>query len=408
MAERKQQRGNTPAEAFDQLTETYYRDRLGSEDDKQRALQRSVDNSQDKDFKVGIKDIDEAIVYYFDNVIKPSVIQNGKRKNVPVIYGNQERWKAVQKDGYYRDRNGKLQAPLIMFRRESLEKNRNLGNKLGAENPFNYVIFENKYSQKNVYDRLSALTNRKKTKEYQGIVVPDYVTLTYTCMIFTDYIEQNNKLIESINYASDNYWGDPNKFKFRSMIDSYSTVTDVTQGQDRVTRTTFSLTLNGYIIPDSINAKLQGNRKFFSKSQVLFNMETTSSTTDLNTQVDRSKRQTGVRFYDNLVSRTVAGGLSESSMTQEQINYLSLNNTAIANSVTSSTASFNSKTIASAPAGFTLGQEAFSVYINNTYIPNGQRTVAQDGSMITVTFITNDLGYLLESTYEIVLIEKFS
>ena len=95
-------------------------------------------------------------------------------------------------------------------------------------------------------------------------------------------------------------------------------------------------------------------------------------------------------------------------MTQEQINYLSLNNTAIANSVTSSTASFNSKTIASAPAGFTLGQEAFSVYINNTYIPNGQRTVAQDGSMITVTFITNDLGYLLESTDEVVLVGKFS
>jgi hypothetical protein len=30
-----------------------------------------------KPFTVGLKDIDESIMYYFDNVIKPSVIQNG-------------------------------------------------------------------------------------------------------------------------------------------------------------------------------------------------------------------------------------------------------------------------------------------------------------------------------------------
>ena len=57
---------------------------------------------------------------------------------------------------------------------------------------------------------------------------------------------------------------DPNKFKFRSSIDRYATETDVAQGDDRVTRTTFNITLNGYIIPDSINAQLQGNRKFYS------------------------------------------------------------------------------------------------------------------------------------------------
>ena len=96
-----------------------------------------------------------------------------------------------------------------MFRRESLEKNRSLGNKVDAENPQNFYVFERKYNNKNHYDRLSVLTNRTKTKEYQGVVIPDYVTLVYSCVIFTDYIEQNNKLIESINYASDSYWGDP-------------------------------------------------------------------------------------------------------------------------------------------------------------------------------------------------------
>jgi undecaprenyl pyrophosphate synthase len=31
-----------------------------------------------------------------------------------------------------------------------------------------------------------------------------------------------NKLIEAIGYASDAYWGDPERFKFMAMIDSFS------------------------------------------------------------------------------------------------------------------------------------------------------------------------------------------
>ena len=121
-----------PAKRFEEQVTGYEEARPNNPVLTDRASQRSVRNDDIGDFTVGIKDIDESIVYYFDNVIKPSVIQKGIRKNVPVIYGNQERWKAVQKDGYYRDRNGKIQAPLIMFRRETLEKNRDLGNKLGA------------------------------------------------------------------------------------------------------------------------------------------------------------------------------------------------------------------------------------------------------------------------------------
>ena len=395
-----------PAKRFEEQVTEYQESRPNNPVLTNRANQRTVRNDDNGDFTVGIKDIDESIVYYFNNVIKPSVIQNGIRKNVPIIYGNQERWKAVQSDGYYRDKNGKMQAPLIIFRREGLEKNRNLGNKIDSENPQNFYIFERKYTSKNHYDRLSVLTNREKTKEYQGVVIPDYVTLTYSCIIFTDYIEQNNKLIESINYASDSYWGDPNKFKFRAMINNYSTVTDIAQGSDRVTKTTFTITLNGYIIPESINAQLQTNRKFYSKSQVLFGIETASNILDLNRKVETSKIKRAVKFYDQAKSSTLNG---ESSMTTEQINYLTLNSTSLASSINviSHFALFSNKTIASPPFGFTLGQEAFSVYINNTYIPNSQRTVTQDGSDIKVTFDTNELGYLLLATDEIVLVGKF-
>ena len=136
--------------------------------------------------------------------------------------------------------------------------------------------------------------------------------------------------------------------------------------------------------------------------------ESTTSSEDLGKKVEKAQRKTGTRFYDNQVSR-IATTLSDgTSMTTEQINYLTLNNTAIANTISSASATFNNKTIATAPDNFTLGQEAFAVYVNNTYIPNDQRTVAQDSSNIVVTFVTNDIGYLLESTDEVVIVGKFS
>ena len=244
---------------------------------KNRGYNRSLKDDDVKQFSVGLRDIDETIVYYFNNVIKPSVIQNGKRIAVPVLYGSPERWAAVQKDGYYRDKNGKIQTPLIMFKRDNIEKNRSLGNKLDANSPNNFAIFKKKFSRKNVYDRFAALTNRNPVDELYGVIIPDYVNIKYSCIIFTEYVEQMNKIVESINFASDAYWGDPERFNFRAMIDSYTTTTEVTQGQDRTVKTAFEINLMGHIIPDTINASIASMDKFYSKAAVRFTYETTGS-----------------------------------------------------------------------------------------------------------------------------------
>ena len=71
-----------------------------------RAREISVKDDNIRDYKIGIQDFDEALMYYFQNVLKPSVIQNNTRINVPILYGSPENWKTVQSDGYYRDANG--------------------------------------------------------------------------------------------------------------------------------------------------------------------------------------------------------------------------------------------------------------------------------------------------------------
>ena len=186
-----------------------------------RALQTSFKGDTVKPFSVGIQDIDEAIFYYFGNVIQPSVIQNGQRLPVPIIYGSPEKWKSYQKDGYYRDQNSRIQAPLIMFKRNSIDKNRQIANKLDANNPQNFGVFNKKYTQRNAYDNFKVLNNRIPQQEYYAVVMPDYLTVTYECIVFTYYVEQLNKIVEAMEYASDAYWGNPQRYQFKAAINSF-------------------------------------------------------------------------------------------------------------------------------------------------------------------------------------------
>jgi len=246
--------------------------------DHNRGTDYSMRGDTVKDISVGLEDIDNAIMYYFNNVIKPNVIQNGKQLTVPVIYGSPERWKSVQADGFYRDNSGRLMVPLIMFKRENVEKNRTLGNKLDGNTAHLYQVVGSKYNARNAYDRFDILNNRVPSKQYYVTVVPDYVTLTYNCIIFTDFVEQNNKLVEAIGYASDSYWGDPARWKFRASIDSFATTTLLENNTDRAAKSTFSLKVQGYIIPDTVNKDMATARsKFYTTAQVVFDIETTGS-----------------------------------------------------------------------------------------------------------------------------------
>jgi len=239
-----------------------------------RSLQNSWEGDTVKPFTVGIQDLDEAIMYYFQNVIRPFVIQNGNRIEVPVIYGAPERWKSTQRDGYYKDKNGAIMAPLIMFKRNSIEKNRNIANKLDANYPNLYAVWKKKYTTKNFYSNFNVLNNRIPEEQFYAVTVPDYLTLTYSCIIYTYYVEQLNKIVEAIEYASDAYWGNPQRYQFKAMIDSFNTVTELPANDVRVVRSTFDIKLNGYIIPNTLQNTVSSLKKFRNKSKIIFSMET--------------------------------------------------------------------------------------------------------------------------------------
>jgi len=238
---------------------------------KNRIQQTTKVDSKVKDIRIGIYDIDSALDYYFNQVIKPKVDDGGETIDVPVIYGSPERWKSVQKSGAYRDiKSGKIQIPLIMYRRTGLERVEGMmGNKIDAADPNNIVRqFATKYNARNRYDRWNILQGVKPTQEYYNVIIPDYVKITYDVIVWTEYIAQQNKIIEDINYNANSYWGDTNSFKFLATMDSFTTENNLEQGVDRSVKANFSVNLNGYIIPDNVqkDATDFANRTFTAKS----------------------------------------------------------------------------------------------------------------------------------------------
>ena len=152
-----------------------------------------------------------------------------------------------------------------------------MGRKLDANNPNLYTSWQKPYNSKNFYSNFNVLNNRVPTKQFIANVVPDYVNLTYTCIAQTYYVEQLNKIIEAINYASDSYWGDPERFKFRARIDNFTTVTELQQSQERLVRGTFDIKMYGYIVPDVVQKDLKAVKKYNEKSKLIFSMETDST-----------------------------------------------------------------------------------------------------------------------------------
>ena len=114
-----------------------------------RSEKLSWKGDTNKPFSIGIQDLDEAVFYYFQNVIKPFVYQNGERREVPVIYGSPERWKSFQRDGYYRDKKGAIMLPIIVLKRDTITKDRTVYNKLDANSPNLYGTFQRGYNPKN-------------------------------------------------------------------------------------------------------------------------------------------------------------------------------------------------------------------------------------------------------------------
>lgn len=235
-----------------------------------RANDVQANNTQP--IKVTLYTIDNAIIKYLSNRIKPVVTQNNVAVNIPIIYGDPERWKSAQRDGILRDSIGKIQLPILMIRRDTMKKTRINS----AVNKYYDREFTTGWNRRTPYDRFAIANGITPSREYYTTTaIPDYYEFTYKCMVWTEYMEQMNSVVENISFESDEFWGEQNSYKFRTMIDEFRTVTQLPVSSDRVVRTDFNMTVNGYLLPETQldagrNRTLLTRKRYGIKNAVVF------------------------------------------------------------------------------------------------------------------------------------------
>ena len=231
-----------------------------------------------KNLSVGIMDMDSAIMYYFNEVIKPEVEVNKEKVKVPCIYASPERWNAISKQGFLRDKKKQIIVPLIAFKRTGMSRNDNMPiDKLDANDPKIFYTFQKKYSQQNRFDKFSVQKNLEPNREYYNVSMPDYMNLTYEFTIWTSYIEQMNKIVEKINYSDGAYWGQPGKMKFKSSIESFSDASQI--DGEKLIQTTFSVNLYGYILPETFDGKTT-TQKYLTPKKLIIRESTEKTIVD--------------------------------------------------------------------------------------------------------------------------------
>ena len=205
-------------------------------------------------FSIGLKEIDTAVINHIRNIMKPVVRESNETIKVPVMYGNEERWKSVRGHGVLRDKNGVIILPVIVIKRTSLTMNPDMP--LSFDNDVrgkfvSVVRSSNGWSKNNRYDRFSVLTGQKPVEEFIKTGMPDFVICSYSIVMMTAFMEQMNDLNTIMVEHLETYWGDSTSYKFLSALSGdISNEVQMESDGERLVRNELALEIKGYMIPE--------------------------------------------------------------------------------------------------------------------------------------------------------------
>ena len=228
-------------------------------------------------FSIGLKEIDTAVINHIRNIMKPVVRESNEIIKVPVMYGNEERWKSVRSRGVLRDKNGVIILPVIVIKRTSLTMNPDMP--LSFVNDvrgkfISVVRSSNGWSKNNRYDRFSVLTGQKPVEEFVKTGMPDFVICSYSIVMMTSFMEQMNDLNTIMVEHLETYWGDQTSYKFLSALSGdISNEVQMESDGERLVRNELTLEIKGYMIPeftDNIFGKTAEAGRGYTPKKVVF------------------------------------------------------------------------------------------------------------------------------------------
>ncbi len=237
-----------------------------------RVQQMNRDNDTIKVPKIGLYDVDYGIFFHLKDVWKPQVIENDISIPVPVMFSNGEKWAQIRANGYLRDRDKKVQSPIIVLNRTTVEQDQRLnfhpGQVWGGNSTLHPTLRVIPYKNSGMqYDKVAGQYLTKESTEFYLIDIPEYVRITYDLIIWTDLQEQMNVLVQGLIPMSNHMWGD--FWKFRTQIQSITHSNVNVPGEDRLIKTTMSLYVDGYL-RNEYEYQQQKIQKAFSIKKVRF------------------------------------------------------------------------------------------------------------------------------------------
>jgi hypothetical protein len=145
------------------------------------------------------------------------------------------------------------------------------------KNEYVNVVRNSSWSKDNQYDRFSVQQGIKPVYENIVTTMPTYSDITYEFILWTNFIEQMNPLIESFVDQSHTYWGDAINNKFLCTTDSITDASEMNQDGERFIKATFSVLTKAYLLPEYLNSvvtnKVSNMKKQLTPSRVVFGME---------------------------------------------------------------------------------------------------------------------------------------
>ena len=288
-----------------------------------------------------------------------------------------------------------------MFKRNSIERDEAMSSTMNRHVSYPSV---SRYSKKHRYDRFSAMSGTQKPVEVFDVVMPDYVTISYEVMIWTDFTEHMNKIVEAFQYATDEYWGDKSGFKFRVKVDSFDNTTEVGEGSQRIVRTTFTMLVNAYLLPEQFNNE-STHKKSLTPKKVVWGMETDLTGLSGGNVTNSSVKKQLINEYADIIDFMSIRGSKQATFVDADS--FKLQNVDLPKLPPELDGVFNT-------------DDWFRIYINGVFVANTKYTYEEINNEIYFNFSTGsldgdgnlisnstDLGYVLENADEFGVTGKF-
>jgi hypothetical protein len=373
-------------------------------------LRRSEQTRRDDDVirtsKRTILDIDYAMKWFIDNEIRPQITEDEQLISVPVIFANGEKWDNVRRLGYMRDEKGMLQSPAIMLKRTSVAE-RDSVKTLDVNRPQseNVRVYKTKYNERNRYaDALFPIPTNKPLEEEKIYVVdiPKYVTVEYEMLVWCNFTEQINELIDQILPYGRFAWGNEDN-KFTTTIGSISFETVNTVGEDRLVRATIPLTVLGTLLSEQ-EARRSTLKKMYAVKKVSFNTVVDVTSDLFSSTTIPNGLLSAQSFIESGGSVAVNNGGSITTVDAVTMGYLTQLTDQIATYSNGTTITIAAAAKINPTTLQTASKNEFNVYINGQYIDKIAYTwTPSDMAAQIIVFDTALLGYNIEAQDTIVV-----